>query len=256
MTTPPHALKLLVVEDEVMIQEYIVAELQKLGYTRIRTAMKGEEAVTTALTFEPDALLLDIDLGRGISGIEVARQVSAKMRVAIVYLTQHDEESIWSNALDTNPTAYLLKPFRASQINISLMQALQGLGKPTNNTPTLPAQPPSATFGTSDAIFLKVGAEYRKVPLADFWFLEADRRYCNVVTAQHTYVVTASLQELLAQLPHAGLLRTHRSYAVRLAAITAHTPSAVTVGSQKIPISDAHKEALKKALGTITLRSK
>jgi DNA-binding response OmpR family regulator len=61
----------LVVDDENMIADTIVAILDKAGYAAM-AAYNGESALGMALTVPPDILVADVDLGQGINGIEVA----------------------------------------------------------------------------------------------------------------------------------------------------------------------------------------
>jgi CheY-like chemotaxis protein len=67
--------KILVVDDEPIIVESMLAILSMEGYT-VRGALSGEEAVAEAPTFKPDLLISDISMYR-MNGIEAARLITA-----------------------------------------------------------------------------------------------------------------------------------------------------------------------------------
>jgi len=72
-------------------------------------ACDGPEAVEKATEFQPDIIVLDINMP-GSSGIEAAtliRQQSPKS--AIVFLTQHDDQHIRDAALAVGSARYVLK---------------------------------------------------------------------------------------------------------------------------------------------------
>ncbi|HAA17150.1 MAG TPA: hypothetical protein DCE41_37735, partial [Cytophagales bacterium] len=217
----------------------------------VRSVNSGEEALAAISDYEPDVLILDIDLGKGISGIEVAHRVRKIFSVALIYLTQFDEEDLVQNALATQPGAYLLKPFRANQVAIAISQALQALPSATATF-----APNADSIAVTDAFFIRTGDAYQKIPISEVLFIRADRRYSDLVTNQQTYTVSTSLQHLMEQIPKGGLIRVHRSYAVRVAAITAFTSQTLQIGKETIPVSEPYREALKQALDPNTLRSK
>ena len=84
--------KILVVEDESAIREFVVINLKRAGYTTVEAA-NGEEALS--LFFEQDdyqVVLLDIMMP-GIDGLQVCKQIRAKNpTVGIIMLTAKSQE--------------------------------------------------------------------------------------------------------------------------------------------------------------------
>jgi DNA-binding NarL/FixJ family response regulator len=66
----PVARKLLVVEDESFIQSLIAGVLDRAGF-EIRTCANAVEAKRLVKSFDPDALVVDIELESGPSGLEL-----------------------------------------------------------------------------------------------------------------------------------------------------------------------------------------
>jgi DNA-binding NarL/FixJ family response regulator len=86
---PPTRLKrtVLVVENEDFLRSLIADSLEKAGFI-VATAANGLDAKRLISSVDPDALILDIDLGHGPTGLDVAAQVSLTTpEVGIVFLT-------------------------------------------------------------------------------------------------------------------------------------------------------------------------
>jgi CheY-like chemotaxis protein len=61
--------KILVVDDDPTIIQIVRLVLQKSGYD-IATATSGEEAYQLTLSFQPDLIVLDVNMPSGWSGFE------------------------------------------------------------------------------------------------------------------------------------------------------------------------------------------
>jgi DNA-binding NarL/FixJ family response regulator len=86
---PPTRLKrtVLVVENEDFLRSLIADSLEKAGF-KVATAANGLDAKRLISSVDPDAVILDIDLGHGPTGLDVAAQISMTTpEVGIVFLT-------------------------------------------------------------------------------------------------------------------------------------------------------------------------
>jgi DNA-binding NarL/FixJ family response regulator len=78
---------ILVVENEDFLRSLIADSLEKAGFN-VATAANGLDAKRLISSVDPDALILDIDLGHGPTGLDVAAQLSMTTpEVGIVFLT-------------------------------------------------------------------------------------------------------------------------------------------------------------------------
>lgn len=66
--------RLLVVDDDVLTMGMLSASLEGLGY-RVATASSSSVATVVAADFRPQLAIIDLDLGRGPSGVELAHQL-------------------------------------------------------------------------------------------------------------------------------------------------------------------------------------
>jgi PAS domain S-box-containing protein len=101
----------LVVEDELIIAKGVEKQLKGLGYAVSGLAASGEDAVRMAVERRPDLILMDINLGGGMDGVEAAGRVREQLDVPVVYLTAFSDDATLQRAKLTQPFGYILKPY-------------------------------------------------------------------------------------------------------------------------------------------------
>ncbi|NEN24191.1 response regulator transcription factor [Cryomorpha ignava] len=114
----------LVVEDEPLIAEDIAGYLLENGFAVLAIANNAKEALEILKDNMPDAILLDINLGDGMDGIELATQIRTTEKIPVVFLTSHADKATLDRAKQTIPAGYLLKPFDGKDIMTSLEIAI------------------------------------------------------------------------------------------------------------------------------------
>ncbi|NCN09831.1 MAG: hybrid sensor histidine kinase/response regulator [Leptospira sp.] len=115
--------KVLVVEDEIIIAINICNSLQKIGYLT-EYSNSGENALTVFSTWNPDIILMDIMLGSGMDGVETAEKIHKTSNVPIIYLTAYSDQATLSRAKITDPFGYLIKPFHGRELFIAIEMAI------------------------------------------------------------------------------------------------------------------------------------
>jgi DNA-binding NarL/FixJ family response regulator len=122
--------RVVVVEDEDFLRALIASYLRDSGFS-VKTASSAREAVKVIQDSDPDALVLDIDLGSEISGIDIARRFKVvENGIGVVFLTSISDDRF----LDAD----ISKEFpRASYLNkrmlsdpATLVDALDGTLQP------------------------------------------------------------------------------------------------------------------------------
>lgn len=110
--------RILVVDDNEDSAECLALLLRAQGH-QVHTANDGLEAVTAAMGFEPDAVLLDIGLPR-LNGYEVAARIRALpfgRRVLLIALTGWGQDADRHRATDAGFDAHLVKPADQRTLN-------------------------------------------------------------------------------------------------------------------------------------------
>ena len=106
---------ILVVEDEPSLQETLVYNLQKQGYT-VESAGDGRTALDTARRVRPDLMLLDIMLP-GINGVDVCKTLRREnFQAPIIMLTARDDEIDRVVGLEIGADDYVTKPFSMREL--------------------------------------------------------------------------------------------------------------------------------------------
>lgn len=108
---------ILVVEDDEDIQELIVYNLRREGYTVV-TADTGEAGLEKARARPPALVLLDLMLPK-MDGLEVCRRLKADdktKQVPIVMVTAKGEEPDVVSGLELGAADYIAKPFRPREL--------------------------------------------------------------------------------------------------------------------------------------------
>ena len=113
--------KILIVEDELILQETLAYNLKHQGY-EVETANDGQTAIDKAKQTNPDLILLDIMLP-GMDGFEVCRIIRKDMSVPILMLTARDDEIDRVVGLEVGADDYLTKPFSMREL-IARVKAL------------------------------------------------------------------------------------------------------------------------------------
>ncbi len=123
-------MKILVVEDDVDIQELVIALLSRDGY-EVVAEDNGMSGLAAALSQEPDLVVLDWMMP-GLSGVEVCRGMRADSRtkdVAVLMLTSKAQEADIDQAFTAGADDYMVKPFRGREL-VSRVRALTAASRP------------------------------------------------------------------------------------------------------------------------------
>ena len=126
--------KILLVDDEVDILEFISYNLEKEGY-KVYTAKNGAEAIKIAEKTLPDLIILDVMMPEmdGIAACEEIRRIPALQHTMIAFLTARGEDYSQIAGFEAGADDYITKPVRP-KVLVSRVKALlkrtSGVGVP------------------------------------------------------------------------------------------------------------------------------
>ena len=245
-------IKILVVEDEMIIGAKISMQLTSLGYEVTGILPRGEEAILHVQQNKPDIILLDINLKGKIDGIETARQIQLQNDIPIIYLTANSDEATFNRAKPTRPAAFISKPFkqldlqRAIELTISRMAEQENGSQPPEH-PDDTEQP----FILSDRIFVRHKEKMVKIMLSDILYMEADRNYSRIFTTTKEYLLSITLKTIEERLPVKLFQRIHRSYIINIMHVDELAESHAVIAQKPIPLGIGMKEQLMQRLQTL-----
>lgn len=116
---------ILIVEDSLILSISLADSLRLLGYEVMEPLTSGEEALQCVQSQCPDLILMDIELGGSLSGIDTRkRMLELGLDVPTIFITGHLDEYQLQRAALTNPLGYLLKPWKQLQLEVTLQLAV------------------------------------------------------------------------------------------------------------------------------------
>ncbi|HEY5241985.1 MAG TPA: response regulator [Polyangiaceae bacterium] len=113
----------LVVEDEPQMRKFVRIALEAHDY-RVIEAATAAEAIQQAVSYPPDAVVLDLGLP-DMDGMDVTRRLREWSTVPILVISARGQEDSKVKALDGGADDYLTKPFGAAELMARLRVALR-----------------------------------------------------------------------------------------------------------------------------------
>jgi signal transduction histidine kinase/ActR/RegA family two-component response regulator len=123
--------RVLVVEDEPHVLQYVSSQLRRLGY-QVTAASTGAEAIMLLQHRSRfDIIFTDVVLPRGMSGIEVARQArSIDPNLKVLLTSGYPEEVFEQHGRPDEHTRLLRKPFKSKDLAAALRETLDSNVRP------------------------------------------------------------------------------------------------------------------------------
>jgi len=246
-----NSIKILVVEDEMIIGAKISMHLVGLGYDVDGILPRGEEAIMHVQENNVDIILLDINLKGKIDGIETAKQIQKYSTVPIIYLTANADEATFNRAKSTRPAAFISKPFKQLDLQRAIELAICRMAENGAALPPHLENSGKQHFILSDRIFVRYKDKMIKIMVADILYIEADRNYSRIFAAGKEFLLSVTLKTIEDKLSVDLFVRVHRSYIINITQIEEVGESHVFIGDKSIPLSAGLKEHLLEKIQTL-----
>ncbi|WP_316170453.1 CHASE3 domain-containing protein [Bradyrhizobium sp. SZCCHNRI1058] len=124
----PHGREtILVVEDDPLVRDFVLAQLQGLGYTTL-VASQASEALAIAARNQPfDLLFTDVIMPGGISGRQLAETImTTRPALPVLYTSGYTGDEMVENRQLVPDALLLTKPYRRAELAQMVRQALDG----------------------------------------------------------------------------------------------------------------------------------
>ena len=118
----------LIVDDDAHIREVVRFALEKAGFCTVE-APNGRQALELFDRVSPDLVVLDIIMPE-MDGTDVCRELRARSRVPIVFLSSKDDEVDRIVGLELGGDDYLTKPFSPRELVARVRAVLRRAGEP------------------------------------------------------------------------------------------------------------------------------
>lgn len=117
-------MKILLVEDELVIADNLYNALKKQGYQPLRPVINYSQAVQVIEQDQPDFAILDIQLSGQKDGIDIAQYILDHHHFPFIFLTAFGDDKTLERATRVRPAAYLVKPFTKSELKPTIEIAM------------------------------------------------------------------------------------------------------------------------------------
>jgi two-component system KDP operon response regulator KdpE len=174
--------RILVVDDEPRVVRLVSEVLKTTGYEVFSTD-SGEPAIELVALEQPDLVLLDILLPRGLDGYEICRRVREFSSVPIIMLTAKAQESDMLRGFDVGADDYLTKPFSAKELVARVKAVLRRTQHPeVVTTTTLKCGELEINFARRT---VRVGSEHVRLTRTEYALLSQLALNANRVMLHH-----------------------------------------------------------------------
>jgi DNA-binding LytR/AlgR family response regulator len=240
-------IKILIVEDNVIIADDMQSMLEEIGYEIVDNVIVYEQAVEVLKDQQVDLVLIDIILASDKTGIDLGKHIREKYDIPFIFVTSNSDRATVENAKTVQPNGYLVKPFEQQDLYTSIEIALSNFEQRKKSLPAEGAEEDAGEGFTSnsvlkDSIFVKKQHLYYRIYFDDIRFIKADNVYLEVNTKDKKFLVRSPLKNYLEKLPRNKFYRPHKSYIVNVDHIDAINSKDILINETLIPISKDFKE--------------
>lgn len=240
-------MKILIVEDEFTIALNTEMMLKENGHSVIGITDNLTDVLSLIVEEIPDVILMDINLGEGDSGIDIARKLKKIIQVPIIFLSAYSDTKTVTEALGERPFGYLVKPYKKEDLLIAIQVAK------TNWLASVETvQDFQKDDSSSEYIFIQDGSKVIKLHLEDLLFLQAMDNYTIVQTSKEKIIVSSYLSVIAEKFNLPFLVQNHRSYYVNINNINYIDGNMIHIANFKIPISRSFRQNFIDRLNPIT----
>ena len=222
-------IRILIVDDEVLIAETLKDYLQKLGFKQIKMTHSKKETFELLSFWKPHVALLDIRMEELYDGLEIGQQFKSDYKIPFMYVTAHSDMEMTQRILKSKPDGYITKPIRINELMINLGMVIQRFHEVQNEI----------------LIEFKNGYDTERIHLSELLYIKAEGNYVEIYLQSRKVVVRNTLEAILQEINNDLIVRIHRSFAVNTQKIKKKSSSEIDLGEVQLPISRSYSQVLK-----------
>ncbi len=164
--------RILVVDDEIDIVEFLSYNLKKDGFT-VEVAMDGHSAIEKAIEFKPHLILLDVMMP-GMDGIETCEELRnhpVTKNTLIAFLTARSEDYSQIAGFDAGGDDYITKPIKPKVLISRIKALLKRIGKIETEEPKDDVFPKKGIYIDKERYVVYLNGEELSLPKKEFELL-------------------------------------------------------------------------------------
>jgi two-component system response regulator LytT len=238
-------IKILIVEDELIIAEDIKNMLGEIGHDVIGIASDCREAGEILRQESPDIALIDIHLRGTDDGVELAADIRKNFDIPIIFITSYSDKSTIESAKQVMPEGYIVKPFEKEDLYTSIEIALYNYAK--KHKVDNPKEE-SLNVVIRDSIFIRKDYMLIKIKFDDLIWIKSELNYLELHCIDTRHLIRSTLKEFIDKLPSKSFIQVHKSYCINTKYITAIDHNNIWLNNTQIPVGRAYFETIKNIL--------
>ncbi|ENU59942.1 Autolysis response regulater LytR [Acinetobacter guillouiae MSP4-18] len=201
---------ILICDDEPLAVERLSRLVSQLGHQVIATAQHGQQALEMVQQFEPDVVLLDIQMPE-MDGLSCAQHLAHfNPTPAIVFCTAFDEHAL--QAIQSQAKGYLLKPIAKDDLET----VLESVTKLTQAQLThLEKKELMEEKVQRQQIAAKTYRGLELIPVENIYYFLADQKYVTVRHKNGSVLIDETLKDLETEFVD-RFIRIHRNALISL----------------------------------------
>ncbi|NCP84169.1 MAG: response regulator transcription factor [Bacteroidetes bacterium] len=228
-------MRAIIVDDEPKAIELLKSYLDHFNSIELIATFRNGLKAFEFLSKEPiDLILLDINMPH-ISGISLSKMLPDTIKV--IFTTAYSEYAVESYEIQA--VDYLVKPISLERFTKSISRVLSTKSQTTEKE--------------NQFLLVKSGFETFRLESNSILYLEKDGNYMIYQCVNQKILARETIHEAFEKLPE-NFIQTHKSFIVNLENILSFTANEMTIGKEKIPISDTYKNEVLKRLENIISR--
>jgi len=162
--------KVLIVEDDEITALNLKLSLEKQGYKVIGLSDNMHNVESMIADNTPNIIIIDISLQESSDGIKLAHIIKNEYDIPFIFLTSYSDEDIISQAKQTEPYGYIVKPFDPNSLHATMQMALfkYEMDNARKNNPN----PSSDHIGIDNLLYSRTTSDQPLISFADEYHLD------------------------------------------------------------------------------------
>ncbi len=225
----------IIVDDEELAHHIIEEYISRIPFLNlVKNCYDIQETIPVLQEENIDLIFLDINLPN-ISGIEFLK--SFNKLPDIIITTAYDDSAV--QGFEMGVVDYLLKPFSFERF----LKAVYKSYKHNNNSKIL-QEKSTQNFLKESFIFVRFNNEDVKLNLSEIKRISALKDYIIIYTENRKLIVHQTMKSIMEKIDSENFIRVHNSHIISLQYLQSVGKNSLTVGNERIPISEKYKAYL------------
>lgn len=125
-------MRILIIEDEIIIARFIEQQIQKISSSfEITIAVSVDEVKQVFCNFNPQLVLCDIELHDKLDGIALIKVLKTSYTFETVFITSYQSIKTINRAFEQQPANYIIKPLDEGRLYAGILPVLKKLENKT-----------------------------------------------------------------------------------------------------------------------------